>query len=322
MNTDSNYFARNLSTLVLVQAILATPSVAAVANINSVLLKTDPATGYQYLSIAGSNLKDTGNSAVTLAGVALSKGSQDTQMLNFYCPSDGISRTCPTGDWKLQVTTYTNATTPSVVSSAVWNLTLGAVGPQGPTGAVGPKGDIGPQGPTGVVGPKGATGPQGPTGAVGPKGATGLQGPTGAVGPKGDTGPQGVAGAVGPKGATGSQGPAGTVGPKGATGPQGPIGATGPKGDTGPQGAAGVVGPKGDAGPPGPAVHTSAVCVNYQNSGLHTVYRSDGVCTCATRVVSQVFTTTQCQVTADTGTCSAQGDSYFGTKGSCCVCSP
>ena len=221
VNNNLHAFFRNLSVLLLVQAILVTPSLAATTNINSVQLKTDPATGYQYLSIAGSNLKDTGNTAVTLAGIALSMGSQDTQKLNFYCPSDGISRICPTGDWKLQVTTYTNATLPVAVSSAIWNLTVGAVGPQGPAGLVGPKGDIGPQGPAGAVGPKGSTGPQGPAGAVGPKGSTGPQGPAGAVGPKGDMGPQGPAGAVGPKGDIGPQGPAGAVGPKGDVGPPG-----------------------------------------------------------------------------------------------------
>ena len=161
VNNNLHAFFRNLSVLLLVQAILVTPSLAATTNINSVQLKTDPATGYQYLSIAGSNLKDTGNTAVTLAGIALSMGSQDTQKLNFYCPSDGISRICPTGDWKLQVTTYTNATLPVAVSSAIWNLTVGAVGPQGPAGLVGPKGDIGPQGPAGAVGPKGDVGPPG-----------------------------------------------------------------------------------------------------------------------------------------------------------------
>ena len=253
VNNNLHAFFRNLSVLLLVQAILVTPSLAATTNINSVQLKTDPATGYQYLSIAGSNLKDTGNTAVTLAGIALSMGSQDTQKLNFYCPSDGISRICPTGDWKLQVTTYTNATLPVAVSSAIWNLTVGAVGPQGPAGLVGPKGSTGPQGPAGAVGPKGSTGPQGPAGAVGPKGDIGPQGPAGAVGPKGSTGPQGPAGLVGPKGDIGPQGPAGAVGPKGSTGPQGPAGAVGPKGSTGPQGPAGAVGPKGDMGPQGPA---------------------------------------------------------------------
>ena len=82
------------------------------------------------------------------------------------------------------------------------------VGPQGPTGAVGPQGPQGPQGPAG------ATGPQGP---AGPTGATGSQGP---AGPAGATGPQGPAG---PAGATGPQGPAG---PQGEVGPQGPAGET------------------------------------------------------------------------------------------------
>ena len=50
------------------------------------------------------------------------------------------------------------------------------VGPQGPTGAVGPQGPAGPTGATGPQGPAGAAGPQGP---AGPTGATGPQGPAG-----------------------------------------------------------------------------------------------------------------------------------------------
>ncbi len=96
-----------------------------------------------------------------------------------------------------------------------FDVTLGAVGPQGPKGDPGPVGPQGPKGDVGQVGPKGDVGPQGP---VGPKGDVGPQGP---VGPRGDIGPQGP---VGPKGDVGQQGPAG---PKGDIGPQGPPGQTG-----------------------------------------------------------------------------------------------
>jgi hypothetical protein len=50
-----------------------------------------------------------------------------------------------------------------------------------------PWGQLGPQGPQGIAGPKGDTGPQGPTGAKGDQGAPGPQGA------KGDTGPAGPA---------------------------------------------------------------------------------------------------------------------------------
>ncbi len=52
---------------------------------------------------------------------------------------------------------------------AIFELTLGAVGPQGPQGIQGP---AGPQGPTGSPGPAGAAGPKGDPGPPGPKGAT------------------------------------------------------------------------------------------------------------------------------------------------------
>ncbi len=51
---------------------------------------------------------------------------------------------------------------------------MGATGPMGPQGSVGPQGPMGPQGAVG------ATGPQGPQGAIGPQGPAG---PTGATGP-------------------------------------------------------------------------------------------------------------------------------------------
>ena len=96
---------------------------------------------------------------------------------------------------------------------AVKKILLGNIkGPQGNTGATGPRG---PQGEQGVQGPQGNQGP------------AGTQGVPGEQGPKGDTGP---AGAQGPKGETGATG---------ATGPQGPQGV---KGDTGVRGSRWVVG--------------------------------------------------------------------------------
>jgi microcystin-dependent protein len=102
-----------------------------------------------------------------------------------------------------------------------FDVTLGAVGPQG---IQGPQGPAGPQGPSGPQGPKGDTGATGPQGPKGDTGATGPQGP------KGDTG------------ATGAQGPAGPQGPKGDTGATGPQGPQGSPGAQGPQGVQGIPG--------------------------------------------------------------------------------
>jgi microcystin-dependent protein len=87
---------------------------------------------------------------------------------------------------------------------AVFECTIGYVGPQGP------KGDTGRDGGAGATGPSGQPGASGPQG---PKGDTGLQGSNGAVG---QMGPQG------PKGETGASGPVGPQGPIGAQGPAGP----------------------------------------------------------------------------------------------------
>jgi len=137
---------------------------------------------------------------------------------------------------------------------AVADVTLGAVGPQGPQGAIGATGAQGPQGPIGFPGPQGAQGPIGPTGLAGATGATGAVGPTGPAGPTGATGAIGPIGPIGPAGATGAIGPIGPVGPigpagaTGATGPAGPAGPIGPTGATGPAGPAGPTGPQGPAG--------------------------------------------------------------------------
>jgi hypothetical protein len=92
----------------------------------------------------------------------------------------------------------TMSTGPNVEQNDAFEVTMGAVGPQGQ------KGDMGAQGPVGPQGPKGDTGAQGAVGPQGPKGDTGAQG---AVGPMG---PQGIQGEPGPKGDKGDQGLPGT----------------------------------------------------------------------------------------------------------------
>ncbi|NND60893.1 MAG: collagen-like protein [Gammaproteobacteria bacterium] len=152
-----------------------------------------------------------------------------------------------------------------------YDLTLGAVGPQGPAGPIGPqgpqgdagpagpKGDQGLAGPPGPQGDPGPTGPQGDPGPVGPQGAQGNTGPAGPPGPKGDMGnagppgPQGNTGPAGPPGPKGDMGNAGPPGPQGNTGPAGP---PGPQGNTGPAGPPGPQGNTGPAGPPGPQGNT------------------------------------------------------------------
>ena len=118
----------------------------------------------------------------------------------------------------------------------------------GPTGAPYWSTAVGPTGPTGAVGPTGAAstvaGPTGPTGALGPTGPTGAASTV--AGPTGPTGPTGAASTVvGPTGATGPTGPTGAAST--VVGPTGPTGAsiTGPTGPTGAQGATGSGGALG-----------------------------------------------------------------------------
>ncbi len=130
----------------------------------------------------------------------------------------------------------------------LYDLTLGAVGPQGPQGK---QGDIGPQGPQGKVGDTGAQGPQGKQGDTGAQGPQGKQGDEGAQGPQGKQGDEGAQGPQGKQGDQGEQGPQGKVGDTGAQGPQGKQGDTGAQGPQGKQGDTGAQGPQGKVGDTG-----------------------------------------------------------------------
>lgn len=151
----------------------------------------------------------------------------------------------------------------SIASGAgMFDVTIGAVGPQGPrgepgaAGPAGPKGDAGDAGPPGPKGDAGAPGPQGPQGAIGPpgaQGATGPAGPAGPAGPQGPAGDTGATGAIGPAGPQGAPGPQGVAGPTGPQGPAGDTGAAGAPGPAGPEGPRGPAGPQGPQGPQGPA---------------------------------------------------------------------
>jgi Collagen triple helix repeat (20 copies)/IPT/TIG domain len=166
----------------------------------------------------------------------------------------------------ISAATYELVVTNSLGVSALFDVTYGAIGPQGPAGApgvqgpagtqgaVGPPGAAGPTGPAGVAGATGAPGSQGLAGPAGPTGALGATGPAGALGATGATGlpgSQGVAGPAGPTGATGNIGPAGAVGATGLPGAQGVAGPPGPTGTTGATGGVGPAGPQGTVGSTG-----------------------------------------------------------------------
>jgi hypothetical protein len=179
----------------------ATKPTVASAIINST---ATPAT----ITITGADLLPvTGSPVVKIDGAILTLVSSSSTQIVADLPA-GLTA----GTFLLQVGTGT------------FDVTNGAVGPQG---AAGPTGPAGPQGP---MGPAGATGA---TGAIGPAGPTGATGATGAIGPAGPAGPTGATGATGAIGPPGPVGPTGATGATGATGPEGPAGATGPQGPPG-----------------------------------------------------------------------------------------
>ena len=117
---------------------------------------------------------------VTLGGGELAVSSHSQTTIVAALPA-GL----PPASYELVVVSFRKADDNGRAAS--FDVTIGAVGPQGPAG---PAGAAGPQGP---AGPAGATGPQGP---AGPDGATGPQGPAGPAGPTGPQGPRGPAGAL------------------------------------------------------------------------------------------------------------------------------
>jgi Collagen triple helix repeat (20 copies)/IPT/TIG domain len=192
----------------------------------------------------------------------------------------------------LTVTSSTNtqivATLPSGITPGTFNLMVtnssgNSVDFDMSYGAIGPQGLAGPAGPTGAQGPVGPTGPAGPTGPRGLTGAPGAPGPAGTNGLgfsflnafdayatyalnnvvtyNGSSYIAIVPNGPNPTGPTPDQNPswsllaaAGATGPTGPTGPQGLIGAPGPQGLIGNPGPAGPTGPAGPQGPAGGAI--------------------------------------------------------------------
>jgi len=111
------------------------------------------------------------------------------------------------GDYLLTVSTGNSSN-----RTHSYDLTLGAVGPDGLQGPPGDPGPPGEQGIQGEPGPQGDPGPQGETGDQGPQGEPGDRGPQGLQGEPGERGPQGDQGSTGP---IGPPGPPGPIGPPG-----------------------------------------------------------------------------------------------------------
>jgi Collagen triple helix repeat (20 copies)/IPT/TIG domain len=142
------------------------------------------ATSPQTMTITGSGFGST--NTVRLSGTPLTKSSTTSTKIVAALPTPMTA-----GDYLLQVVGS---------STANWNFTYGAVGPQGPAGASGATGATGATGPVGPTGPQGIPGPMGLTGAAGPAGPQGPQGLQGEQGPQGPIGPTGLQGLQGEKG--------------------------------------------------------------------------------------------------------------------------
>jgi hypothetical protein len=245
--------------------------------------------------------------------------------------SIGIGTTSPAAKLDVSGSVAINGTT-VINSLGQWiGSPTGLQGPAGPTGATGATGPAGPQGTpgaTGATGPQGVTGPTGPAGVQGPAGPAGLNWRGAWAG--GNPAPiyfmndavqyngsswvalQSNSNTTPSQGATWSL--LASNGVAGATGPAGPQGIQGVAGPTGATGATGATGPQG---PAGPAVSTSAVCINAAQTSSGCVAQ----CGSGNVVANGSTQGTTCQVTANTGSCSAESTSST-LWAICCVCKP
>jgi hypothetical protein len=104
---------------------------------------------------------------ITLAGVPLAPLSLSDTEIVAQLPS-GLAP----GSYRLMLTSAREHER----AAATFDVTVGAIGPQGPAGPAGPAGEPGAQGPAGargLPGPAGLQGPAGPTGPTGPAGPPG-----------------------------------------------------------------------------------------------------------------------------------------------------
>ena len=229
------------------------------------------------ITLTGNNFQpNKAKPTVSFNGVSLTvSSSSNTQVV----------ATLPSG---LTPGTFDLTVTNSGGNSVEFNMTYGAIGPQGPAG---PTGAVGPQGPAGATGAQGPRGLTGSPGAPGPAGANGIgftflnaydayssYAANSVVTYKGSSYIATVATGPNPNGpdpdqnpswslmaAVGAAGPAGPQGVQGLMGPTGPAGVTGPAGATGPAGPAGPRGATGAAGPAG-ANGTSFTFLNAYNA--------------------------------------------------------
>jgi hypothetical protein len=118
------------------------------------------------------------------------------------CPLDyNFTPRCIAGDYRLKVSSGTRSKSKNKTDS--YDLTIGAVGPQGGVGELGPTGSQGVQGAQGIQGLRGDEGTQGLKGDLGLTGSQGAQGIAGINGTLGVDGMNGIDGAPGPVGPSG-----------------------------------------------------------------------------------------------------------------------
>lgn len=187
---------------------------------NAIVIESESDGEPDQLVITGRNFHIGGRLKLTLGGTPLEVLDRTANVILAEIPNDVLPGNYVLIAWSGR----------GRIREDSMDVTIGAVGPEGPEG---PEGDDGPEGPAGARGP---AGPQGEPGLQGEQGLQGLQGETGATGEQG------------PQGERGLQGEQGLKGPRGDAGPQGERGPPGPKGDPGMPGIPGIAGSNGADG--------------------------------------------------------------------------
>ncbi len=110
--------------------------------------------------ITGNNLGDTTPTVNLFVPI---QGENELTVLSFDPVTQEIFAELPTGiDLTPGTLLLTVSTGMALTQFDAFNVTIGAVGPQGPTGDIGPKGSTGDTGPQGPTGDTGTTGPPAP----------------------------------------------------------------------------------------------------------------------------------------------------------------
>jgi collagen triple helix repeat protein len=145
------------ATTAVVGSIICVPALASTASATPVIRSATVGYANNTITITGTGFG--ADAKATLGTVALQTLSATQLQIVAAFPTNANLSSLVPGSYLLYLT-FSNQL------PVIFEVTLGAAGPQGPPGATGPQGPAGPQGLPGPAGPAGSPGPQGPSGTL------------------------------------------------------------------------------------------------------------------------------------------------------------